>query len=292
MNSEANATDRSGEPRADDHVNNVRVAIVQVCATDDLTRNLDEAARGIAEAADRGARLIALPENFAFMRREGGRFPCVQDADGEIVRALSAWAKTHGVWLLGGTFPEALPDPGDERVYNTSVLFAPDGGEAARYRKMHLFDVALGSDGQDSYQESTHFAPGEDVVVADTPFGGIGLSVCYDLRFPELYRAMIPRDPNWIMVPSAFTRETGKDHWEVLLRARAIESQTFVLAPAQCGEHSSDRASYGRSMIIDPWGLVLAQAGDEPAVILADCSLDHLRRVRRAIPALEHRRLP
>jgi predicted amidohydrolase len=270
----------------------IRVAIVQVCSNDDLARNLDQAARGIAEAAGRGARLVALPENFAFMRREGGRFPCVQDPDGEIIRALSDWARTYGVWLLGGTFPEALPDPGDERVYNTSVLFAPDGREAARYRKIHLFDVELGSNGEDSYRESTHFAPGEEVVVADTPLGGIGLSVCYDLRFPELYRAMIPRDPKWIMVPSAFTRETGKDHWEVLLRARAIESQTFVLAPAQCGEHSPDRASYGRSMIIDPWGLVLAQAGDEPAVIVADCPLGRLDRIRSAIPALKHRRLP
>ncbi|MFK7897365.1 MAG: carbon-nitrogen hydrolase family protein [Myxococcota bacterium] len=278
MNSEANE-------------GSVRAAIVQVCATDDLERNLAIAGDGIAEAAARGAGLVALPENFAYMRREGSAFPCVQDENGEILRALSEWAKTHSVWLLGGTFPEAMADPEDARVYNTSVVFGPDGREVARYRKIHLFDVSLGTGGEDAYRESIHFAPGEEIVVADTAFGGVGLSVCYDLRFPELYRAMIPHDPHWITVPSAFTRETGKDHWEVLLRARAIESQTFVLAPAQCGEHSADRASYGRSMIIDPWGLVLAQAGDEPGVILADCSLDRLRRVRQAIPALEHRRV-
>lgn len=268
----------------------MRVAIVQVCSTDDLAANLANAEQGIAEAAERGARFVALPENFAYMRREGGRFPCAQGPDGEIVRALRTWAQQYGVWLLGGTFPEAIA--GDEHVYNTSIVCSPDGEEIARYRKIHLFDVTLGPDEGDAYQESTWFAAGKDLVLAETPFGGVGLSVCYDLRFPELYRALTLRGARWLVVPSAFTKETGKDHWEVLLRARAIESQAYVLAPAQCGRHSEDRSSHGRSLIIDPWGLVIAQAGDAPTVLVADCPVEEIDRVRSAIPALENRRLP
>jgi predicted amidohydrolase len=267
----------------------VRVAIVQLCSTDDLSANLGAAEAGIREASERGAAWVALPENFAFMRREGEPFPCVQGADGEIVRALRNWAREYGVWLLGGTFPEAIE--GEERVYNTSVMLSPQGEEVARYRKIHLFDVSLGEDGSDSYRESLHFAPGSEVVVAQTPFGGVGLSICYDLRFPELYRAHVDQGARWIVVPSAFTRETGRDHWEVLLRARAIESQAWVLAPAQCGQHGPDRASYGRSLVIDPWGLVLARAGDQPKVLIADCPESELERVRRSVPALTHRRL-
>lgn len=267
----------------------MRVALVQVCSTDDLQSNLARAEKGIAEAAERGARFVALPENFAFMRREGEPFPCAQGPDGEILRALAGWARSHRIWLLGGSFPEAIPD--SPRVYNTSVMMSPEGVEAARYRKIHLFDVSLGEGGRDTYRESTHFAPGERVVSCPTPFGGVGLSICYDLRFPELYRAFADRDVRWIVVPSAFARETGRDHWEVLLRARAIESQCFVLAPAQCGHHGPDRASYGRSMVVDPWGLVIARAGDEPCVLVADCHEADLERVRGAIPALTHRRL-
>ena len=268
----------------------VRVGIVQLCSTDDLNANLAAAGRGIIEAAERGASFVALPENFAYMRREGEPFPCAQESDGEILRCLSDWAREHRIWLLGGTFPEAIA--GDERVYNTSVMFSPEGAEVARYRKIHLFDVSLGPDGEDSYHESAHFKPGVEIVTAETPFGVVGLSICYDLRFPELYRALVEREARWIMVPSAFARETGKDHWEVLLRARAIESQAFVLAPAQCGHHSADRSSYGRSLIIDPWGLVIAQAGDEPCVLVADCPNRAVDSVRAAIPALAHRRLP
>ena len=268
----------------------VRVGIVQLCSTDDLSANLSRAEQGILEAVERGATFVALPENFAYMRREGAPFPCAQEPDGEIVRCLSQWARRHGIWLLGGTFPEAIAD--EDRVFNTSVMFSPDGTEVARYRKIHLFDVSLGPDGEDSYHESAHFKPGDQIVTASTSFGVVGLSICYDLRFPELYRALVEREARWIMVPSAFARETGKDHWEILLRARAIESQSFVLAPAQCGHHSADRSSYGRSLIIDPWGLVVAQAGDEPCVLVADCPNRTVDRVRASIPALSHRRLP
>ena len=256
---------------------------------DDLEANLKVAREFVGIAAGRGAELVALPENFAYLRREGEGFGCAQGLDGEIVGVLRELAREHGLWLVGGTFPEAIAR--DRRVHNTSVLIAPSGDCIAHYRKLHLFDVDLASSGGDSYRESDTFAPGEDVVVAETPFGPIGLSVCYDVRFPELYRRMADRGARWICVPSAFTPQTGKDHWEVLLRARAIENQAFVLAPAQCGRHSAERSSYGRSLIIDPWGLVLAQAGDRPGVIVADCELEDLERIRQAVPALANRRL-
>jgi predicted amidohydrolase len=281
------------------------VGVVQLCSDDDLAGNLKRAAEGVAVAAARGAELICLPENFAFMRREGSVFPCAQSLEGEIVGLLQGLARDHNVWLLGGTFPEVIP--GEDRVHNTSVLVGADGAIAAVYRKIHLFDVDLGPNlgpslgpilgkgvgdgGGGSFRESATFAPGDEIVVAQTPFGGLGLSVCYDVRFPELYREMATRGAHFVAVPSAFTPQTGRDHWEVLLRARAIEGQAFVLAPAQCGQHGPDRSSYGRSMIIDPWGLVIAQAGDRPEVIVAECDLEELARIRAAIPALSNRRL-
>jgi len=257
-------------------------------STADLPANLAAARELVGSAASQGARLIALPENFAFLRREGEVIPCAQGLDGEIVGLVKSLAREHDVWLLGGTFPEAAEG---SRIYNTSVLASPAGDLAAVYRKIHLFDVDLSADGGGAYRESNIVAPGEDVVVAQTPFGELGLSVCYDVRFPELYRQMAEAGARFLAVPSAFTPETGKDHWEVLLRARAIENQAFVLAPAQCGRHSEDRSSYGRSMIIDPWGLVLARAADRPCAVVADCDLDSLERIRRALPALGHRRL-
>jgi predicted amidohydrolase len=264
------------------------VAAIQMTSTADLAANL-EAARGwVAAAADRGAALVALPENFAYLRREGEAIPCAQGLDGEIVGALRTWAAEHSLWLLGGTFPEAA---GEGRVHNTSVLVGPDGGIAAVYRKIHLFDVDLGASGGGAFRESACVAAGDEIVVADTPFGGLGLSVCYDVRFPELYRAQVERGARFLAVPSAFTPETGRDHWEVLLRARAIENQAFVLAPAQVGRHSPDRRSYGRTLIADPWGLVLARAGDRPGVIVAECDLAAQESVRSALPALKHRRL-
>ncbi len=265
-----------------------RVALVQLCSGDDVAANLDAVRGWVANAAERGAQFVALPEMFAFMRREGTGYPCAQGLDGEIISCLVDLARRHEVWLLGGSFAEAIP--GEQRVFNTSVLLDPTGVCVAKYRKIHLFDVELGDRGG-SFRESDSIVPGGDVVSAETPFGTLGMSICYDLRFPELYRELVARGSRWVSVPAAFAPETGKDHWEVLLRARAIENQVFVLAPAQCGRHCADRASYGRSMIVDPWGIVLAQAGDEPGVILADCDLASLERVRSAIPCLSNRRL-
>jgi predicted amidohydrolase len=267
----------------------MRVAVVQMTSVDDVDRNLVSAAELIREAAERGAELIALPENFAYLRREGLPIPCAQGLDGPIVGFLREHARNHETWILGGTFPEAAE--GGERVYNTSVLVRPDGEVDAVYRKIHLFDVDLRSAGGDTFAESETIAPGKDVVVAQTPFGGLGMSVCYDVRFPELYRAHAAREARFLAVPSAFARETGKDHWEVLLRARAIENQAFVLAPAQCGVHNRDRASYGHSMIVDPWGQILEEAADSPCVLVATCDLEEQERIRRNLPALRHRRL-
>ena len=267
----------------------MRTALVQCCSTDDLDRNLEYTREAVREAALRGALLVALPENFAFMRREGSAFPCAEESGGPLAQFLGSLARQHRIWLVGGSFPETIP--GDSRVYNTSVVFSPEGEEVARYRKIHLFDVELGKDEKEVYRESNHFAPGSVPVAAKAPFGSIGLSICYDLRFPELYRHPTLLGAQFLMVPSAFMPQTGLDHWEVLLRARAIEAQAFVLAPAQCGQHTPDRASYGHSMIVDPWGRVLAEAGDTPTVIDAECDLAELQRIRASIPALRHRKL-
>jgi predicted amidohydrolase len=267
----------------------IRVGVIQMTSTADLPANLASARSLVGAAVRQGAEFVALPENFAFLRREGEAIPCAQDLDGEIVDTVRSLAKEHGVWLLGGTIPEAVA--GSSRIHNTSVLVSPGGEIAAVYRKIHLFDVDLRTSGGGAFSESAVVAPGDEVVVAETPFGPVGLSICYDVRFPELYRAMAERGARWIAVPSAFTCETGQDHWEVLLRARAIENQAFVLAPAQCGRHSEDRRSYGRSLIVDPWGLVLARAGDRPCAVVADCDLDALEGIRAALPSLRHRRL-
>ena len=265
----------------------MRVAAIQMTSTDDVAANLAAARKYVAEAAALGAALVGLPENFAFLRREGEPVPCAQGLDGEIVGTLRELAARHRVWLLGGTFPEAA----GERIHNTSIAVDPEGRVAAIYRKIHLFDVDLSAQGGLVYRESERVAPGSELALAETPFGGIGLSVCYDVRFPELYRALAARGARFLAVPAAFARETGRDHWEVLLRARAIENQAFVVAPAQVGDHGGGRASYGRSMIVDPWGLVLARAPDVPGAIVAECRLEEQDRIRAALPALRHRRL-
>lgn len=266
----------------------MRAAVIQMRSTDDVAANLAAARTLVGEAARGGAELAALPENFAFMRSEGLAFPCAQGLGGEIVGTLRDLARQHGLWLLGGTFPEAAEGG---RVHNTSVLVAPSGEVEAVYRKIHLFDVDLRAQGGSLFQESASIAPGREVVTAKTPFGAIGMSVCYDLRFPELYRRHAEAGARFLAVPSAFAKETGRDHWEVLLRARAIENQCFVLAPAQWGQHTPARASHGRSLVIDPWGVVLAVAPDRPCALVVECDLDQLERVRASLPVLKHRRL-
>ncbi len=263
-------------------------AAVQLTSTTDVARNLERAAHWIGRAAAAGARLVALPENTPFMREEGGHgaHPAAEPLDGPYVSFLRDQAKRHQIALVGGTFPEAIP--GDRRVHNTLVVADSDGSVAGVYRKIHLFDVDLPDA---KLRESEAVAPGEQVVVAETSVGMLGLSVCYDVRFPELYRELAARGADLLLVPSAFTVPTGSDHWEVLLRARAIENQAFLMAPAQYGAHSAKRRSYGRSLIVDPWGLVLATASDGEGLALADLDFERLAEVRRRLPALRHRRL-
>jgi predicted amidohydrolase len=266
----------------------MRAAVIQMTSTDDVAANLAAARTLLESAAAQGTELAALPENFAFLRREGLAVPCAQGLDGPIVGFLREQARALRMWLVGGTFPEAAADG---RVHNTCAVVDADGEIQGVYRKIHLFDVDLAAHGGGSYRESATVAPGDAVVMAETPFGGVGLSICYDVRFPELYRALAARGARFLMVPSAFARETGRDHWEVLLRARAIENQCFVIAPAQWGQHSPERASHGRSLIVDPWGLVLAHAPDRPCAVVAECDLADQDRVRARLPALLHRRL-
>lgn len=264
-----------------------RIAVVQMASGADKAKNLATAERLVREAADRGATLVGLPENVAWMGPETERASAAEALEGPTLSRFAALARNLRLHLLAGSVLETGGEGG--RLYNTSVLFGPTGERLAVYRKIHLFDVDVG-DGQ-TYRESAAVAPGKDVVLAETPLGRIGLSVCYDLRFPELYRALSAQGAVLLTVPSAFTLLTGKDHWEVLLRARAIENQAYVLAPAQGGRHPGDRLTYGHALVADPWGLVVACASDGEGLAVAEMDLGLLERVRTRLPALRHRRL-
>jgi len=262
-------------------------AVVQMTSTAEVERNLKAAEALVEQAAARGATFVGLPENFAFLRSEGQPVPEPQDLDGAWVRRMAELARRLGVTLLLGSLPERVP--GDTRVRNTSVLLGPGGETLAVYRKIHLFDIDL--PGLEHLKESRAVRPGDAVVVAEAPVGRLGLSICYDVRFPELYRELARQGARVLAVPSAFTDRTGKAHWEVLLRARAIENLAYVLAPAQVGVHGKGRASHGQAMIVDPWGVVLAQVPDGEGMALAELDFDRQDRLRRELPALSHIRL-
>ncbi len=265
------------------------IAAVQVNSTPDMEHNLARARALVQEAASRGAQLVALPEHFAYLGPEDREPPSAQPLEGPLVAEFRALAQKLEIFLLLGSFPE-LVTPG-ERPCNTSVLLSPQGRILASYRKMHLFDVDL--PGKATYQESQFIQPGTEVVVTPlpgTPFTA-GLAICYDLRFPELFRALVAQGADLLLLPSAFSLATGRDHWEVLLRARAIENLAYLIAPAQSGRHSRGRHSYGHSLIVDPWGLVLAQAPDGEGVIFAHLDHQRLTKLRQQLPCLSHRRL-
>jgi len=266
----------------------VRVAAVQMVSKPSVNDNLRDAEALIAEAARAGAQLIALPEYFCLMGREIDKV-VVRESEGKgpIQDFLSSTAARHGIWLVGGTVPLDSGDP--NRVLNTSLVFDPRGVRIARYDKIHLFAFAKGDE---SYDEARTISPGKSVrTFSFTPSGGpsikVGLSVCYDLRFPELYRSL--GEPDLILVPSAFTATTGKAHWETLLRARAIENLCYVLAPAQGGKHENGRATFGHSMLIDPWGVIVASRDEGPGVVIGDIDLARIADVRASLPALAHR---
>ncbi|MCB9743175.1 MAG: carbon-nitrogen hydrolase family protein [Alphaproteobacteria bacterium] len=266
------------------------VACIQLRGSSDLDRNLSVSEALIRRAAAAGARLIATPEATTFLGPHAQKVALAEPVDGPVHARFAALARELGVWLLLGSGAERAEDEA-ERCHNTSILFDPEGRMVASYRKLHLFDVDI--PGGVRFRESATCAPGDEVVVADTELGRLGLSICYDLRFPELYRRMADQGARLLAVPSAFTLMTGKDHWHVLLRARAIETQCFVLAPAQWGPHDDEglRRSYGHSLIIDPWGVVLAECGDGEGFCIAELDLDKVDEVRRAMPVRQHRRL-
>ena len=264
-----------------------RLAAVQMASGADKARNLATAERLVREAAERGAALVGLPENVARMGPEAERAQAAETLDGPTLARFSSLARACALHLLAGSILEAGAPGG--RLYNTSVLFGPTGERLAVYRKIHLFDVEVG-DGQ-TYRESAAVAPGKDVVCVETPLGRLGLSICYDLRFPELYRALSAQGAVLLTVPSAFTLMTGKDHWEVLCRARAIENQAYLLAPAQGGRHPGDRLTYGHALVVDPWGTVVACASEGEGLAMADMDSALLERIRTRLPALKHRRL-
>ena len=252
--------------------------------TPDRERNLAEAERLIAEAAADGAQLVLLPEYFCFMGFKDTDKLSIREAyrDGPIQRFLADAARRHGVWVIGGTLPLTAPEP--DRVLNTTLVFDPQGNEAARYDKIHLFSFEKGAE---SFNEARTIRPGDSVTTFEAPFGRVGLSVCYDLRFPELYRKL--GDCALIVVPSAFTYTTGRAHWETLLRARAVENQCYVLAAAQGGTHETGRRTWGHSMLIDPWGEIVSVREEGAGVVAGNIERARIDEVRASLPALRHR---
>jgi predicted amidohydrolase len=262
----------------------LRAAVVQLNSNDDKARNLETAERLVRAAAADGAELVALPEKWNLLAGGEQLLTGAEPLDGPTLTAARAWAGELGIHLLAGSISEQGPEA---KAFNTSVLIGPDGQDLAVYRKVHMFDVDVGGV---AYRESDHEEAGEELVTAPLGEAIVGLSVCYDLRFPELYRILAVRGARILTVPSAFTLATGRDHWEVLLRARAIENQAFLLAPNQVGEAPPHFHSYGRSAIVDPWGVVLAMAPDGECFVAVELDLGAQDRVRHSLPSLANRR--
>ena len=264
----------------------MRAAAVQLTSTPDRDRNLATADRLTREAAAAGAELVVLPEKWSVLGAPEDIVAGAEPFDGPALQWASATARELGIDLVAGSIAERVP--GAERGANTSVHYGPDGEEKAVYRKVHMFDVEVGGT---TYRESENEAPGDELVVSETAQGvELGMSICYDLRFPELYRILAVRGARILVVPAAFTLATTREHWEILLRARAIEDQAFVVAANQVGEHAKGYRSGGRSMIVDAWGLVLAQAPDKETFAIADLDLERQAEIRRTMPALANRR--
>ena len=266
-------------------------AAIQLSSVADRDANLASAAKLLRQAAAAGVELAVLPENFAFMGAKERDKLAIAEADGQgpIQDFLSSMARELMLWIVAGTVPLAVPGDAD-KVYAACLVYCSQGRRAARYDKIHLFDVEV--PGGERYRESATIASGEIVpVVVQTPIGRLGLSVCYDLRFPELYRALAAQGAEALCVPAAFTARTGQAHWEALLRARAIENQCFLIAPGQHGTHAGGRATYGHSLILDPWGEILAQQAEGDGVVAAPLSRQRLEQVRSTFPALTHRRM-
>jgi predicted amidohydrolase len=262
-------------------------AAVQMLASSDKAVNLDEACRWVRTAAAQGARLVVLPEVFIWRGHKSDESKFAESIPGPTSEELARLARQLDIYLLGGSILEVIPS--NKKVYNTSLLFGPDGELLASYRKIHLFDVDLAQGV--SLRESATRAFGSSIVVVETELCRMGLSVCYDLRFPELYRGLVTGGAQLIFVPSAFTAYTGQAHWEPLLRARAIENQVYIIAANQFGKSAQSFETHGHSMIVDPWGKILGELADGPGIVVAEIDLDYLAKVRTELPALTHRRL-
>jgi deaminated glutathione amidase len=272
---------------------NITVAAIQLSSQADVALNLAECERWVRAAATAGAKLILLPENFAFFGPDVERLKIAEPlartgTEGSPIQsALSAWAKALGVTIVGGGMPVASDDP--ERPYNSAVAFGPDGRLLEVYNKVHLFDVDL-ADGT-RLSESARTKPGAAPASVDVLGFRVGMSICYDVRFPELYRRLVDQGAEVLLVPAAFTLHTGKDHWTTLLKARAIESQCWLIAAAQWGTHPGNRRCFGHSMVVDPWGAVVAECSDHTGFVVATIDRDYLKSVRAGLPSLKHRRL-
>ena len=264
--------------------NAFKVAAIQMASGPNVEGNLSEARRLIASAVEKGARLVVLPEFFAIMGMNEQDKVLVreQPGQGQIQTFLSDTAKKYGIWLVGGSIPLVASSP--DKVLNSCLVYDELGQQVARYDKIHLFNLELGNE---NYHEAKTIEPGDQIVVVDSPFGRIGLAICYDLRFPELFRSM--RNVDIIVLPSAFTETTGKMHWEVLVRARAVENLSYVIAAAQGGYHVNGRETHGNSMIIDPWGRVLDRLPRGSGVVVADVNPSYQASLRASLPALAHR---
>ena len=270
----------------------MRVAALQMNSGPDVGANLELAGQLLAEASAGGCKLVVLPENFALMpRRSRDKAQHAEEpGDGPIQAFLAEAARNHGLWIVGGSMPLVSPAIANERVYGGCPVFDDTGSLRALYRKIHLFDVDLVDNGE-SYRESHSMYPGDDPVAVDTPAGRLGLTICYDLRFPELYRRLVDDGATLFSVPAAFTATTGAAHWHTLLRARAIENLAYVIAPGQYGRHPDDRATYGHSLICDPWGRIVAERPEGNCVVAADIDPEMPLKLRAQFPALSNRRL-
>ncbi len=271
----------------------MRAAAIQMCSTPDKNANMNEAHRLLMEALVQDPNCVAFPENFSLFTDNAEEFQAgAETLKGPTVETLQEWAAEQDIWIVGGSIPilgkKAAGKTAGPNITNTSLLISPEGEIHARYDKIHLFDVDLPDR---KYRESDHVVPGKKVVVAETAWGNMGLSICYDVRFPELYRKMADEDVHMIFIPAAFTALTGKAHWDILTRTRAVENQAFVIAPAQFGKPFDGRETHGHTRIIDPWGRILAERSDGPGVVWADLTQDGLEKPRRELPALKNRRL-
>ena len=264
----------------------MKVSAIQLNSRPDLDHNMELAYKLVKKAANEDANLVALPENFAFMGDEKKRLEQAEEISKSVEKNLNEWAKKFELFILGGGYPVPAEN---SKVFNRATLINPKGETVAVYNKIHLFDVELTK--KETYRESEMVQAGRDIVVVDLPEFEIkaGLSICYDVRFPELYREMAKQGAHVLFVPAAFTRPTGKAHWETLLRARAIENSAFVVAPAQTGKLGKKRKTYGHAMIIDPWGKVLSNAGEKTGMASAELDIEILKEVRKKLPSIEHR---